>query len=271
VPEAEVTRRPPRQPDDIEFVHGLHAGLAVFSRRRDQIVRIAHTRAVRREVAKLTGWAASCHVPCTEMSDIELDRFAPSSHHEGLCVVTRPRPWLSPRELSDVLVRQRGAGLALDRVRNPYNVGALLRTAAFFGLDAVLLGAPAPHPGLAPTAVRVAEGGLEHLQMARSTDLAATLARLREQGVHIVGADSHATTSGIGFPFKRPAVLVMGHEREGLVDRIKAACDTRVFVPGGGGVESLNVAVAGGILMAEMMRMQTSRNTGRGSPDPRLR
>jgi TrmH RNA methyltransferase len=247
----------------VEKIHGLRAGLAVFRRRRDQIVRVAHTRAVRREVSELTQWAGSSRVPCDEMSDSELDRFAESSHSEGLCVVARPRPWLSTRDLSEALVRHRGAALALDRVRNPYNVGALLRTAAFFGLDAVVLGTPAPHPGLAPTAVRVAEGGLEHLMTARTTDLAATLGRLREQGVYIVGADSHAKRSAIGFPFQRPTVLVMGHEREGLAERIQAACDALVSIPGGSGVESLNVGVAGGILMAEMMRTQTSRDSVR--------
>jgi len=144
--------------------------------------------------------------------------------------------------------------MALDRVRNPYNVGAILRSAAFFGVAGVLLGAPAPHPGLATTAVRVAEGGVERLAMARTTDLAQTLAAMRARGIHVFGADGHAPTSALGFAFARPALLVVGHEREGLGDRIRAQCDALVAIPGGGGVDSLNVAVATGVLLAELTR-----------------
>jgi tRNA G18 (ribose-2'-O)-methylase SpoU len=198
-------------------------------------------------------------VPCEESSDAELEDVAESSHSEGLCVLARARRWLSTHELADALQRSRsgrsaGTAVALDRVRNPYNVGAIVRSAAFFGVGAVLLGAPAPHPGLAPTAVRVAEGGAEHLHLARTTDLAETLARLRARGIRVVGADGEAKTSSVGFAFCRPAVLVVGSEREGLGERVRAQCDALIAVRGGGSVESLNVAVAAGVLVGEMMR-----------------
>jgi tRNA G18 (ribose-2'-O)-methylase SpoU len=215
---------------------------------------VAHTREVRHEVSALLRWAASNAVPCREMTPGELDRIAEGSHHEGLLVEARPRSWLSTADLADLLLRTKGTAVALDRVRNPYNVGAVLRSAAFFGVDAALLGAPAPHPGLPPMAVRVAEGGVEHVQLARTTDLADTLARLRSRGVRVVGADGHATTGAIGFPFGRPVVLVVGNEREGLGDRVRAQCDAVVAIRGSGTVESLNVAVATSLLVAEMTR-----------------
>lgn len=237
-----------------EAIQGLHAGLAVFARRPDDLLRVAYARTVRGEVADLARWAAQRRIPCQETGDAELDRLAESSHHEGLWVLARPRRWLSTHDLAEALARTRGAALALDRVRNPYNVGAVLRSAAFFGVDAVLLGAPAPHPGLPPTAVRVAEGGVEHLLLARTTDLADTLARLRARGARVVGADGRATTSALGFAFGRPSVLVLGNEREGLGERVRAQCDALVGIPGRGTVESLNVAVAAGVLIAEMTR-----------------
>ena len=237
-----------------EIVQGLRAGLAVFTRRPDDILRVLHTGLARREIGELARWAARRHVSCLEVPEAELDRFAESTHHEGLCVVARPRPWTPSRDLADALVRTRGAAVALDRVRNPYNAGAILRSAAFFGLDGALLGAQAPHPALAPTAVRVAEGGIEHLLVARTTDLAETLARLRERGVQIIGADGRAPASATGFRFARPVVLVLGHEREGLGERVRKQCDGLVAVRGGGRLESLNVAVAAGVLMAEMTR-----------------
>jgi TrmH RNA methyltransferase len=256
-------RPPPHRPadrprdgsrDPSDTIQGLRAGLAVFARRRDQVLRVAYSRAVRPDLAEVLRWCASSRIPCEERSDAELDRIAESTHHEGLCVATRPRRWLSTSEVADALTRAKGTAVALDRVRNPYNVGAILRSAAFFGVDAVLLGTPAPHPGLAPTAVRVAEGGAEHVQLARTTDLADTLARLRARGIRVVGADGEATTGAAGFDFGRPAILVVGNEREGLGERVRAQCDAVVAVRGSGSVESLNVAVAAGVLVAEMTR-----------------
>jgi TrmH RNA methyltransferase len=156
--------------------------------------------------------------------------------------------------LAEQLVLRKGTAIALDRVRNPYNIGAILRTAAFFGVDAALLGAPAPHPALPPDAVRVAEGGAEHLLLSRTTDLADTLARLRQRGVQVVGTDVVDAKDALAFPFARPAVLVMGHEREGMSERVAAQCDARVTIRGSGAVESLNVAVATGVLVAQLTR-----------------
>ena len=245
---------PPRPREAADTIQGLRAGLAVFARRPDEVLRVAYTREVRPELGDLLRGCTSKGIPCQEMSEPELARIAEGTHHEGLCVAARPRKWLSTGDLADVLARAKGTAIALDRVRNPYNVGAILRSAAFFGVDAALLGTPAPHPGLPPTAVRVAEGGAEHVQLARTTDLADTLARLRARGIRVVGADGQATTSAAGFAFGRPAILVVGNEREGLGERVRAQCDDLVAVRGAGSLESLNVAVAAGLLVAEMTR-----------------
>jgi RNA methyltransferase, TrmH family len=244
-------RDPP--PNDAELVHGLRAGLAVFACRRDEILRIAYAADVQREARDLIRWAGGRGVSCSLATTSELDRFAESAHHEGLCLLTRPRRWAPAQEVGDALLRARGAAIALDRVRNPYNVGAVVRSAAFFGVDAVVLGAPSPHPGLAPIAVRVAEGGAEEVTMARTTDLADTLARLRSRGVRVYGADARAQDDALGFAFEGPAVIVVGNEREGLGDRVRAQCDRLVAIRGSGRVESLNVAVAAGLLMGGAM------------------
>jgi TrmH RNA methyltransferase len=249
-------RAPKRHGEATEVVQGLRAGLAAIAHRGDDVVRVAVAKGLAssagRDVAEALRRAASRGVPISETSEAELGRLAESPQHEGLCVVTRARRWLSAHDLAESLARARGTAVALDRVRNPYNVGAILRSAAFFGVDAVLLGAPAPHPGLAPTAIRVAEGGAEHLLLSRTTDLAETLARLRARGARVVGADAHASASYRALPSGRPLVLVVGHEREGLAERVRAQCDALVAIAGAGAVESLNVAVAAGVLIAQM-------------------
>ncbi len=239
-----------------ETVQGLRAGIAVIARRPADVVRVAYAASARAEVLRVARGTLARSTPCEEVDDRDLDRLAESSHHEGLCVVAKPRRWASAQDIAEALTRSRGRGhgVALDRVRNPYNVGAILRSAAFFGLDGVLLGAPAPHAGLAPTAVRVAEGGAEEVAIARTTDLADTLSRLRAKGIRVVGADSHAPANAVGFRFEGPTVAVLGNEREGLAERVRAQCDALVAIRGSGRVESLNVGVAAGILIAELTR-----------------
>jgi tRNA G18 (ribose-2'-O)-methylase SpoU len=244
----------PKSHDTAEGIQGLRAGLAVFARRPQDIVRIVYARSVRYDILELARWAGSRGIPCAETDDREIDRLAGSSHHEGLFIECRPRRWTSVHQLCDQLTRSRGVAVALDRVRNPYNVGAILRTAAFFAVDGIVLGTPAPDPGLASTAVRVAEGGAEELPLSRTTDLAETLARLRSRGVRTIGTDAKAQTSALGFAFSRPTVLVVGNEREGLGDRVRKECDSLVAIRGQGRIESLNVAVAASLLIAEAMK-----------------
>ncbi len=261
--------RPPAPPvaapvDPHDTVYGLRAGLAVFAKRRDDIVEVSFTREVQGELTELLRWASAKRIPAHELPPDRVARAADSSHHEGLCVVTRPRRWLPAAGLADLLLKGPGVCVALDRVRNPYNIGAILRSVAFFGVDAALLGAPAPHPALPADAVRVAEGGAETITLARTTDLADTLQRLRARGVRVVGADGASRTSAIGFAFTRPCVLVLGHEREGISDRVRAQCDALVAIPGTGAVESLNVAVAAGVLVSELVRgRQVGASVGR--------
>lgn len=238
-----------------ETLHGLRAVRAVWVRRPADIVRLGYHGSLEAELSDLLSWAAAQRVPAKVLDDRELERVA--LNHEGLIAEVKERPWLSGGELADLLVDRRGAALALDRVRNPYNVGAILRSAAFFGVDAVLLGAPAPHPALAPDAVRVAEGGAEDVALARTTDLAQSLAKLRARGVHVIGAESDAEASALELAWPRPVVVVVGHERDGMSERVRATCERMVTLPGraeGSLVGSLNVAVTSGILCAHLRR-----------------
>ncbi len=226
--------------------------MAVLQTRSRDVVRVACTTELVREAERAIGHAST--VPRIDVLDERsLEHLARSSQHEGIVVEARPRRWASTSDLAELLVSKKGAALALDRVRNSYNIGAILRSAAFFGIDAALLGAPAPHPGVDPNAIRVAEGGVEHLVLCRTTDLADTLRRLRARGIRVFGADGQATHDVLTTTFERPCMLVVGNEREGLHPRVRAECDAIVAIRGSGAVESLNVGVAAGVLCSRLM------------------
>ncbi len=236
--------------EETEVVYGKQACLAVLAKRPGDLLRVAYSEDMAEEIAPLTQFAAQKTLPMLVRDDVELERMADSTHHEGVCLQTKPRKWTTPNELAELLAHDKTAVVvALDRVRNPYNVGAILRTAAFFGAHTVILGST-----LAPQAVRVAEGGAEGVRLTRTTDLVDTLRRLREKGIRIVGTDANAQLDASKAQFRKPMVLVMGNEREGLTERMLAQCDEVIGLRGSGAIESLNVAVAAGVLIARLTR-----------------
>ncbi len=240
----------------LEVLYGLRSALAVFAQRRQDIRAVSYTPALRPELRELLAWAAASEVRASEASDKELAQLAESTQHEGLVLGVKPRRWLAAKELPGWLVANQKHAVALDRVRNPQNIGAILRSAAFFGFGSAILGAPAPHPGLPPFAIRIAEGGAEHLHFTGTTDLADSLSRLRASGVRVIGTDVDAPVDVHDAPPQRPTVLVLGNEREGLGPRIRAQCDLLVAIRGSGAVQSLNVAVAAGVACAALTRLE---------------
>ncbi len=235
---------------------GLRACLAILAKRPEAILEVLVSPAARVEAEPLLRRMSGS---ARELPDAQLERIAGTSHHEGVVVRTRPRRWASGKELRALLdpASPAAAGrvaVALDRVRNPYNIGAILRSAAFFGVDAAILGAPAPHPALPPDAARVAEGGAEHLVLSRTTDLAETLNQLRKNGVFVYAAENDGALDAIGLTFHKPCVLVFGHEREGISERVRAQCNTTVAIRGVGAIQSLNVSIAASLMLSELVR-----------------
>lgn len=187
------------------------------------------------------------HKPYREVDAEELARVAGTVLHGGIVAVALPRP-LPPFDpmAARRWARQEHPVVILDGVGNPHNLGAIARSAAFFGFAALLL-AERPDQALPSDAsYRVAEGGLEHLALCR-VRLPAALRSLKRD-YRVVGTDAMRggpPTTGGG----RPAALILGNEERGLAPATLAACDEVVRIPGSGRVQSLNVAAAAAILL----------------------
>lgn len=213
------------------------------------MISIAHTESARRPLADLLREAAKRRIAYNEVDDETLSRMADSVHHEGVCLLVRPLPAATT---SDIAARAKDGGLvvALDGVDNPHNVGAILRSAAYFGVAAVVAASADDKNPVTAAARRVAEGGAELVPIARPARLDVALRELKDHGFAVIGADARGSVrvSELGWPER--AVLVLGHERHGLSSDAQKLCDTRVRIPGTGAVESLNVSVAAGVLIA---------------------
>jgi RNA methyltransferase, TrmH family len=237
--------------EQTQKVYGLSAVRAVVAQRPEQVLSIAHTKAVRKALADVLREAARRRIAYREVNDDELSRIAGSLHHEGVCVLAL-EPAAPELETLARRTEPRGLIVALDGVQNPHNIGAILRSAAFFGAVGLVLAGQrgARAEGLPPAALRVAEGGAEHVGVLRIPDLVAALRQLAQAGLSIVGADAHAKRSLTELSWPPRAVLVLGSEAAGLAREVREMCDVTVRVVGRGAVESLNVSVAAGVMLA---------------------
>lgn len=197
--------------------------------------------------------------PFKEVNDEELERISGTPHHGGMAaVIERP-----PRRRPDhtLLVGQRLV-LALDGVSSSHNLGALVRTAAFLGLEHIVLQRPprGADPLLTTTTFRVAEGGMEFLDLWFVPKLAPWLVELRTRHPHVtlLGADPRARLPLSRLRLRpspeRTVVLVLGNEERGLAREVRDVVDEQVSIPGTGNLESLNVAHAAAIFLWELLR-----------------
>jgi 23S rRNA (guanosine2251-2'-O)-methyltransferase len=186
----------------------------------------------------------------------QLTRLARTDAHQGVLAVVRERKFLG---IEDLLVPgeagQHRFFLALDGVEDPHNLGALLRTADGAGVDGVVL----PERRSAPvtgTVAKTSAGASEHVRIARVTNLVRALEQMKQKNVWVLGLDERGTPDYMEFDFRTDCVLVLGREGAGLHDLVKKTCDHLLRIPMAGQVSSLNVSVAGAIVMFEAMRQR---------------
>jgi 23S rRNA (guanosine2251-2'-O)-methyltransferase len=148
--------------------------------------------------------------------------------------------------------------LAADHVTDPGNLGALIRTAAFFGCHGLII--PRDRSaGITAATLKRASGAHLKLPVARVTNLGRTLDELSRKGFWIVGTAGEAPVSLYDFDWRRPLVLVVGSEQKGLGPSVRKRCHELVRIPSPGGVESLNVSVAGGAILSEICRQRSNK------------
>jgi TrmH RNA methyltransferase len=141
----------------------------------------------------------------------------------------------------------------LDGIGNPHNLGAIARSAAFFGCKALVISGDQRQARLSDAALRTAEGGLEALEVFQASDLPALLRALAPKML-TVAAVARDGVAPEALPRGRPFALVLGNEEKGLSRDSIAACAARVTLPGSGEVESLNVSVAAAVLIHALWR-----------------
>jgi TrmH RNA methyltransferase len=197
---------------------------------------------------------AKRRLPYREVPPEELQRIAGTTHHGGMVAVARPRgvALLDASNLPPILWAAPVLPI-LDGIGNPHNLGAIARSAAFFGCKALVISGDQRQARLSDAALRTAEGGLEALEVFQASDLPALLRALAPKML-TVAAVARDGVAPEALPRGRPFALVLGNEEKGLSRDSIAACAARVTLPGSGEVESLNVSVAAAVLIHALWR-----------------
>ena len=235
-------------------VCGLASVSALFARRPDAIKRLFFDAANSTRLGKMASHLAKNKKPYRMVLAPELEKVSGTVHHGGVVAIIAA-PELREPTLDEVAAwgKTREPVLILDRIGNAHNLGALVRTAAFFGIKKIILADDQQQALPGEAAYRTAEGGFEYVEIFRVWDLPGLCRALVESGYEVCGA-AVASKETLNKAIHeigpaRPVALVLGNEETGLSTNVAAACTRFVTITGTGNIESLNVSAAAAVLM----------------------
>lgn len=234
-------------------VYGENACQALFASRPDSIVRAWFVQGVTLRFRETLRWLAANRKAYHVVEAEEIAKAAGTEHHGGVCFIIKKQQGL-PVEQWLASSRTQDCVLALERVNNPHNLGAIMRSCAHFGSEALLVeDASLVESG---AAVRTAEGGAEHVRALTAESFHQGLESFRAAGYTIVTTSSHHGTALSEVKLPAKCVFVLGQEGEGLQAETLKKGDISVVIAGTNNIDSLNVSVAAGILLADWWRQQ---------------
>ncbi|TDB59718.1 tRNA/rRNA methyltransferase [Photorhabdus khanii] len=233
-------------------IYGENACQAMFKNRSEAIVRAWFVESVTPRFRNALKWMAANRKAYHVVDEAELAKVSGTEHHGGVCFLIKKRSGLDAETyLKSAPVKD--CVLALEDVGNPHNLGAIMRSCAHFGVQGVILQDVALLESGA--AIRTAEGGAEHIKGIDADGFTTTLNKFREAGYTIVTTSSHKGSTNLAkAKLPEKMVLVLGQEHDGLSDSAWEHGDMSLFVGGTGLIESLNVSVATGVMLAEWWR-----------------
>ena len=190
----------------------------------------------------------------------EFDQQLPNAVHQGVYLEITALPVFHEADLFSLLSSKKNPFLlVLDNIQDPHNLGACMRTACAAGVDAIIV--PKDKAvGLTPAVRKVACGATEILPFCQVTNLARTMRQLKAEGVWLVGLDGEAEQSIYDCDLAGPIAIVMGAEHSGLRRLTREHCDFVVALPMLGSIQSLNVSVATGVALYEVVRRRVSQS-----------
>lgn len=249
--------RPHLSKDEIRF-HGRNSCLAIWKVRPKDVIRVYVHKDKEREYAHLLSDAARQRKSFHIVGDRDLEKLADTTHHQGICLVAKAKPILKEQDFLKEIRSNRQLIIYLE-IGNPHNLGAILRSAAHFGISHICI--PDSIPRIPPSAHRISEGGAEFVTVIHVKEAPQFLQSMKRKGFQIYGLDLIDSAVPLyGSRFQDKSIFVMGAEVTGISAEVQEVLDASVKIPGSGMIESLNVSVAAALAMGEFFRQGTERN-----------
>ncbi len=239
-----------------EIIYGLNSVMEALRGTRRAFELFVAAGGNDRRLEKLLALAAERGVPVRQRDKRDIARLCGTDHHQGVALRAEQFAYA---QLADILekhtVQQDGLLLVLDGVQDPHNLGALIRSAACAGAQAVII--PKDRAvGVTAVVEKASAGAIETIPVVEVTNVAQTLEELKQAGFWIYGADGESPLSIFDQKLSGAVALVIGSEGEGIRPLVRKKCDFLVSIPLQGGVNSLNASVAGGIMLFEVVRQR---------------
>lgn len=237
---------------------GIHAAQAALNYSPQKITRVwLNTERSDKRLETFLETLSELNVPLEKVDRKKLDKLADGMNHQGVVLEVSLPEELSENELKTAVehLTEPALFLVLDNVQDPHNLGACLRTADATGVHGIII-TKDNAVGITPTVCKVASGAAETVPVYIVTNLARTLRWLKGEGVWIVGTAGEAEQTLYQTDFKIPMALVIGAEEKGMRRLTREQCDLLVKLPMLGTVESLNLSVATGVLLYEVLRQR---------------
>ncbi|HUI44044.1 MAG TPA: 23S rRNA (guanosine(2251)-2'-O)-methyltransferase RlmB [Terriglobia bacterium] len=239
----------------LDTLYGIHAVKEALASRPVDHVLVAEGRHGPR-VEEIVQLCRARGVPVRFAPGVAVDRLAGTPQHQNVVAVCAAKGYAS----LESLVSGSAAAMivVLDGVEDPANLGAVARTAVAAGAGGIVV-PERRATGLTPAVARSAAGALEHLKVARVTNLTRALNELKEQNLWVFGFEAAAAKSYLDLDYSVPCALVLGGEGRGLHRLVRETCDHLARIPLYGPVESLNVSVAAAVVLYEAARQRHGR------------
>ena len=195
-------------------------------------------------------------IPVVFMKRTEMETLLPNLVHQGIAALPEEFAYTELPVLAELSAGSEGGLLMVaDHITDEGNLGALMRTALFFGADGLII--PKDRAaGVGPVTIKRSSGAQLHLPVSKVVNIGRTLDFLRDKGFWIIGAAEDGPVSLYDFDWNRKLVLALGNEQQGLSRTVLKRCHQVINIPSAGNMASLNVSVAGGVILSEIVRQR---------------
>ena len=201
------------------------------------------------------GLAKDKGVVIKEADRRKLDTMCDGLNHQGIVARVTPFKYCEVNDILEDAKRkeQQPFIVILDEIEDPHNLGSIIRTAELCGVHGIII-PKRRNVGVTSTVYKCSAGAIEHMKIAKVTNINATIDMLKEQGIWIYGADIDGKDYSYNTDFSGPCALIIGSEGKGISSLTLKKCDLLVKIPMIGKINSLNASVAGGIMMYEVLK-----------------